>query len=80
MRVKVIRVELTSIEYRLLREYAESRGLTIMEAVREIIRRHVLEDRVYPDDPIFREEPAVKGGTREDTLERHDEVLYGEGH
>jgi len=80
MQLKVVQTKLTSIEYELLRRYAESRGLTIMEAVREIIRRHVLEDRVYPDDPIFREEPAVKGGAREDTSERHDEVLYGEEH
>ena len=80
MRVKVIRVELSGVEYRLLREYAESRGLTMMEAAREIIRRHVLEDKVYPDDPIFREGPAVRGGARENTSERHDEVLYGEEH
>jgi len=78
MQLKVVQTKLTSIEYELLRRYAESRGLTIMEAVREIIRRHVLEDRIYPEDPIFEDEPVVRGGAPEDTSERHDEVLYGE--
>ena len=80
MQLKVVQTRLTSLEYELLRRYAESRGLTIMEAVREIIRQHVMEDKVYADDPIFTEEPLVKGrGVGEDVSERHDEILYGGG-
>ena len=78
MQLKVIQTKLTSVEYELLR-YAESRGLTISEALREIVRKHVVEGRVYEDDPIFAEGPAVKRrGVRERTSERHDEVLYGD--
>ena len=76
--MKVVQTRLTSLEYRLLREYAESRGLTIMEALREIVRKHLVEGKVDPQDPIFTEGPTVKGkGAAEDTSVRHDEVLYG---
>ncbi|MCD6510471.1 MAG: hypothetical protein J7L11_08820 [Thermoprotei archaeon] len=77
--MKVVQTKLTNIEYELLRRYAESKGLTIMEAVREIIRKSVLEDRVYPDDPIFVEKPAAKRrGVMDRTSVEHDRVLYGE--
>jgi len=77
--MKVVQTKLTNIEYELLRRYAESKGLTIMEAVREIIRKSVLEDRVYPDDPIFVEEPVAKRrGVMDRTSVEHDRVLYGE--
>ncbi|HDI74512.1 MAG TPA: hypothetical protein ENF55_01010 [Thermoprotei archaeon] len=78
MKLKVIRTKLTQLEYRLLREYAESRGLTIAEALREIIRSHVIDDRVYEDDPFFTEGPVVrKKGVVEKTSVEHDRILYG---
>jgi len=77
--LKVVQTKISNIEYELLRKYAESRGLTIMEALREIIRKHVLEGSIDPDDPIFTEEPVVKRkGIKERTSIEHDKILYGE--
>lgn len=76
--VKVVQTRLTSLEYELLRRYAESRGLTIMEALREIIRRHLIEGEVNPEDPIFVEGPTVKKrGVIDRTSMEHDKALYG---
>jgi len=78
MQLKVVQTKLTSIEYELLRKYAESRGLTIAEALREIIRRQVLEGEVRADDPLFTKGPVVRGKKiKEEVSERHDEFLYG---
>jgi len=76
--LKVVQTRLTLLEYELLRRYASSKGFTIAEALREIVRRHVIEDRVYSKDPIFVEGPVVKSkGVRERTSVEHDKVLYG---
>lgn len=37
MVLKVVQTKLNNLEYELLRRYAESRGLTTMEALREIV-------------------------------------------
>jgi len=79
MVLKVVQTKLSSLEYELLRRYAESKGLTIMEALREIVRKHVLEDKVDPSDPLFVEKPVVKGkGIVDKTSIEHDKVVYGE--
>ncbi|RLE94438.1 MAG: hypothetical protein DRN04_03350 [Thermoprotei archaeon] len=79
MKLKVVQTKLTQLEYRLLREYAESRGLTIAEALREIIRKHVIDDRVYESDPFFTEGPVVKRkGAVEKTSLEHNKILYDE--
>ena len=78
MQLKVVQTRLTSIEYELLRKYAESRGLTIAEALREIVRKQVLEGEVHADDPLFTKGPVVRGKRIEEEIsERHDEFLYG---
>ncbi len=76
--MKVVQTKLSTIEYELLRKYAESKGITIMEAVREILRKHLLEGEVDPNDPIFTESPSVKKkGKVEKISEEHDKILYG---
>lgn len=76
--MKVVQTELSSIEYKLLKEYALSRGLTIKEAIRIIIREKILEDKVVSNDPLFTADPVVKGErVKDDTSVRHDRYLYG---
>ena len=79
MMLKVIQTKLNNLEYELLRRYAESRGLTIMEALREIVRKHLLEEEVNQNDPFFVEGPLVKKkGVVDKTSIEHDKILYGE--
>ncbi|MEX2703633.1 MAG: hypothetical protein ACTSYM_07390 [Candidatus Baldrarchaeia archaeon] len=77
--MKVVQTKLNNLEYELLRRYAESRGLTIMEALREIVRKHLLEEEVDQNDPFFVEGPLVKKkGVVDKTSIEHDKILYGE--
>jgi len=77
--MKVVQTKLNNIEYEMLRKYAEARGLTITEALREIIRKVVIEEKINENDPIFVEEPAAKKTGRIDrTSEEHNKVLYGD--
>jgi len=79
MVLKVVQTKLNTLEYELLRRYAESRGLTIMEALREIVRKHLLEEEVDQNDPFFVEGPLVKKkGVVDKTSIEHDKILYGE--
>jgi len=79
MMLKVVQTKLNTLEYELLRRYAESRGLTIMEALREIVRKHLLEEEVDQNDPFFVEGPLVKKkGVVDKTSIEHDKILYGE--
>jgi len=79
MVLKVVQTKLNNLEYELLRRYAESRGLTIMEALREIVRKHLLEEEVDQNDPFFVEGPLVKKkGVVDKTSIEHDKILYGE--
>ena len=79
MVLKVVQTKLNTLEYELLRRYAESRGLTIMEALREIVRKHLLEEEIDQNDPFFVEGPLVKKkGVVDKTSIEHDKILYGE--
>lgn len=79
MVLKVVQTKLNTLEYELLRRYAESRGLTIMEALREIVRKHLLEEEIDQNDPFFVEGPSVKKkGVVDKTSIEHDKILYGE--
>ena len=79
MVLKVVQTKLNNLEYELLRRYAESRGLTIMEALREIVRKHLLDEEVDRNDPFFVEGPLVKRrGEVDKTAIEHDKILYGE--
>jgi hypothetical protein len=61
--LKVAQTELNETEYQLLARYAEEHKLTMKEALRMAAQKLVLDDRVYPDDPIFKNiERASKPG------------------
>ncbi len=51
----VVQTQLPELEYELLRQRARSEHRPIQDVVRAAIRAHVLDDRVNPSDPIFRE-------------------------
>jgi len=48
------------------------------EALRLAAKRLVLDDKVYPDDPIFKNiERASKPGKKNNWSVDHDKILYG---
>ncbi len=76
--MKVAQTELNETEYQLLARYGEEHKLTVKEALRMAAQKLVLEDRVYPDDPIFKNvQPASKPGKKTRRSIEHDRVLYG---
>ena len=75
--MKVAQTELNETEYRLLARYAEANKLTVKEALRIAARNLVLDDKVYPDDPIFKNVArASKPGKKTQWSVDHDKVLY----
>ncbi len=76
--MKVAQTELNETEYQLLARYAEEHKLTVKEALRIATRNLVLDDKVDPDDPIFKNvERASKPGKKNQWSVDHDKVLYG---
>jgi hypothetical protein len=75
--LKVAQTELNETEYQLLARYAEEHKLTMKEALRMAAQRLVLDDKVYPDDPIFRNiEGPSKPGRKTRWSVDHDKILY----
>ena len=75
--LKVAQTELNETEYQLLARYAEEHKLTVKEALRMAAQRLVLDDKVYPDDPIFRNiERASKPRKKTRWSVDHDKILY----
>jgi hypothetical protein len=78
MQMKVAQTELSEPEYKMLVEYARSRGLTLKQALREGAVRLAMHDEVEKNDPIFVEKPVAKAtGRKERTSVEHDKYLYG---
>jgi len=76
--LNVAQTKLNRTEYQLLARYAEEHKLTVKEALRLAAKRLVLDDKVYPDDPIFKNtERASKPGKKTRWSVDHDKVLYG---
>jgi len=76
--MKVVQTRVPEQEYTLLAEYAARTEKTLQEALREAIRKLVLEDEVDPQDPVFTLPPGGKPSARKRRIsERHDELLYG---
>lgn len=76
--MKVAQTELNETEYQLLARYAEEHKLSVKDALRLAAQRLVLEDKVYPDDPIFRNvERGSKPGKKTRWSVDHDKILYG---
>jgi len=75
--MKVARTELNETEYQLLARYAKEHKLTVKEALRIATQKLVLDDKVYPDDPIFKNiERASKPGRKTQWSVDHDKYLY----
>ncbi len=76
--LKVAQTELNETEYQLLARYAKEHKLTVKEVLRRAAQKLVLDDRVYPDDPIFKNiQRASKPGKRTQWSIDHDKILYG---
>ncbi len=75
--MKVAQTELNETEYQLLARYAEEHKLTVKEALRLAAKRLVLDDKVYPDDRIFKNiQRASKPGKKTQWSVDHDKALY----
>jgi len=74
----VAQIELNETEYQLLARYAKEHKLTVKEALHLAAKRLVLDDKIYPDDPIFKNiERATKPGKKNNWAVDHDKILYG---
>jgi len=75
--LKVAHTELSETEYQLLARYAEEHRLTLKQALRMAAQKLVLDDKVYPDDPIFKNvERVSKLGRKTRWSVDHDKILY----
>lgn len=62
----------------MLARYAQEHNLTVKEALRMAAQKLVLDDKVYPDDPIFKNiQRASKPGKKTQFSVDHDKMLYG---
>ena len=76
--MKLAQTELNETEYQLLARYAKQHMLTVKEALRIAARNLVLDDKVYPNDPIFKNmERTPKPGKKTQWSVDHDKILYG---
>jgi hypothetical protein len=75
--LKVAQTELNETEYQLLARYAEEHKLTVKEALRMAAQKLVLDDKVYPDDSIFKNiERASNPAKKTQWSVDHDKILY----
>lgn len=76
--MKVVRTRVPEQEYVLLVEYAARTEKTLQQALRDAIRKLVLEGEVDPQDPVFALTPGGRPSARKRRIsEQHDEFLYG---
>ena len=75
--MKVARKERDESENQLLARYTEQRERILEEASQLAARKLGLDDKAYPDDPIFRNiERASKPGKKTRWSVDHDKILY----
>jgi len=75
--LKVARKERNESENQLLARYTEQRERILEEASHLAAQRLGLDDKVYPDDPIFRNiDRASKPGKKTRWSVDHDKTLY----
>lgn len=74
--MKNIQTELDDKLYRLLKEAAEARRITLKEGVREAVRSWVTEKTSIENDPFFRLKPMDTGVVTDSS--KIEEALYGE--
>ena len=76
-KLKAVRTELNETEYQLLARYADEHKLIVKEALRMAAQKLVLDDKVYPDDPIFKNiERASKLGRKTQWSVDHHKIVY----
>jgi hypothetical protein len=75
--LRVVRKERNESENQLPARYTEQRERTLEEASHLAARKLGLDDKAYPDDPIFRNiERASKPGKKTRWSVDHDKILY----
>ncbi len=75
--MKVARSERNESENHRLARYTEQRERILEEASHSASRKLGLDDKAYPDDPIFRNiERASKPGKKTRWSVDHDKILY----
>lgn len=74
----LVQAQIPEGEYRLLRQRAEATGEPMKEIVRQALHLYLTDEKVNPQDPIFRLFPLGSSGRKgHSTARDHDEVLYG---
>lgn len=74
----LVQAQIPDGEYRLLRQRAANRGEPMKEIVRQAIHAYLQDEKVDPNDPLFRAFPLGASGRKgHDVARRHDEILYG---
>lgn len=74
----LVQAQIPEGEYRLLRQRAEAEGRPMKEIVRQALHAYLSDDRVDPNDPIFKLFPLGSSGAKGHTTSTdHDKILYG---
>ncbi len=74
----LVQAQIPESEYRLLRQRAAASGMPMKEVVRQALHAYLNDDKVDPDDPIFRIFPlGASGKTGHRSARNHDNDLYG---
>ncbi len=73
----LVQAQIPEGEYHLLRQRSESTGTPMKEIIRLAIHEYLTDEKVNPNDPIFRMFPlGASGRPGHRTAEQHDEHLY----
>jgi hypothetical protein len=74
--MKVVQAELDEEEYGLLKEFMDSRGITIKEGLKELLLSVIKERRTKGDDPFFYIGTERCESGEEEVSEKHDRYIY----
>ena len=75
-KMKVVQAELDEEEYGLLKEFVDSRGVTIKEGLKELLLSVIKERRTKGDDPFFYIGTERCESDEEEVSEKHDRYIY----
>nr|QNO55248.1 hypothetical protein AJDLPONB_00002 [Methanosarcinales archaeon ANME-1 ERB7] len=76
IKMKVVQAELDEEEYELLKEFVDSKGVTIKEGLKEVILSVIGEKRIKGDDPFFYIGTERCESDEEEVSEKHDRYIY----
>lgn len=74
--MKVVQTELNEEEYELLKEFVDSKGITMKEGLKEVILSLIKEERIKDDDPFFYIGTKRRESNEEEVSEKHDRYIY----